>query len=132
MSLTLPTVAPSRDRRCEFVEGGGSFVSWDGQVHPCYFLWHRYECHVAGLAKRVQPLSFGRLSPDADVVALWNEAAPRRFREGVLRYDFPFCYDCSVALCDYVQDGEFTQDCHVSSVPCGSCLWCTGLFHCLQ
>lgn len=132
IALTLPATAPSQARRCEFVEGGGSFVSWDGAVHPCYFLWHRYECHVAGLAKRVKPLSFGEVSARADVVALWNAAAPRAFREAVLRYDFPFCYDCSVALCDYVQDEEFVQDCHVGTVPCGSCLWCTGLFHCLQ
>jgi MoaA/NifB/PqqE/SkfB family radical SAM enzyme len=132
ITLTLPATAPSRARRCEFVENGGSFVSWDGAVHPCYFLWHRYECHVAGLTKRVRPLSFGKVGPDADVVTLWNEPAPLAFREGVRRYDFPFCYDCGVALCDYVQDEEFTQDCHVSTVPCGSCLWCTGLFQCLQ
>jgi putative metalloenzyme radical SAM/SPASM domain maturase len=130
--LTLPATAPSRARRCDFVEGGGSFVSWDGAVHPCYFLWHRYECHVGGLAKQVRPLSFGRLGAGADVVTLWNGAAARAFREGVRRYDFPFCYDCGVALCDYVQDAEFTQDCHVGSVPCGACLWCTGVFQCLQ
>jgi putative metalloenzyme radical SAM/SPASM domain maturase len=131
MELRLPTTVPTRARRCEFVEGGGSFVSWDGDVHPCYFLWHRYKCYIAGLAKHVRPLSFGNLSEE-DVVALWNRPAPRAFREGVVRYDFPYCYDCSVALCDYVQGEEFTHDCHVGTVPCGSCLWCTGLFQCLQ
>jgi hypothetical protein len=50
----------------------------------------------------------------------------------VLRYDFPFCYDCNHALCDYVQDGDFTQDCHLNTVPCAACLWCTGVFQCLQ
>ncbi len=131
IALTLPTTVPARARRCEFVEGGGSFVSWDGDVHPCYFLWHRYECHVAGLAKHVRPLSFGNLGA-ADVVGLWNLPQARAFRESVVRYEFPFCYDCSVALCDYVQGEEFTHDCHVGTVPCGSCLWCTGLFQCLQ
>jgi putative metalloenzyme radical SAM/SPASM domain maturase len=132
VALTLPAVAPRRERRCEFVEGGGSFVSWDGAVHPCYFLWHRYECHVAGLAKRVEPLSFGSVGAGEDPLALWNAGPQRAFREGVLKYDFPYCYDCGVALCDYVQDAAFTQDCHVGTVPCGACLWCTGLFQCLQ
>ena len=131
IELRLPATVPTRDRRCEFVEGGGSFVSWDGDVHPCYFLWHRYKCYIAGLAKHVKPLSFGNLAAE-DVVALWNGAEARAFRKGVVQYDFPFCYDCSLALCDYVQDEEFTHDCHVGTVPCGACLWCTGLFHCLQ
>ena len=48
------------------------------------------------------------------------------------RYDFPFCYDCNLAMCDYVADGEFEQDCHLSAVPCAACLWCTGPFGCLQ
>jgi putative metalloenzyme radical SAM/SPASM domain maturase len=132
VTLTLPATAPRRERRCDFVEGGGAFVSWDGAVHPCYFLWHRYECHVAGLAKRVQPLSFGSVAAGDALLSLWNAEAPRAFREGVLRYDFPFCYDCGVALCDYVQDAEFAQDCHVGTVPCGACPWPTGLLHCLQ
>jgi putative metalloenzyme radical SAM/SPASM domain maturase len=131
IELKLPATAPSRERRCEFVEGGGSFVSWDGKVHPCYFLWHRYTCYVGGLAKHVQPMSFGSVA-DADALALWNGEAARSFREGVIKYDFPFCYDCGVALCDYVQGDDFTQDCHVGTVPCGACLWCTGLFQCLQ
>ncbi|HEX9290248.1 MAG TPA: radical SAM/SPASM family putative metalloenzyme maturase [Anaeromyxobacteraceae bacterium] len=131
VDLELPAVTPTADRRCEFVEGGGCFVSWDGDVHPCYFLWHRYSCHVAGIVKNVVPKSFGRLS-DRDVLSVWNDRPARSFREGVLRYDFPFCYDCNHALCDHVQDGEFTEDCHLSTVPCAACLWCTGVFQCLQ
>jgi putative metalloenzyme radical SAM/SPASM domain maturase len=131
IDLRLPASTPTRQRRCEFVESGSSFVSWDGQVHPCYFLWHRYSCHLAGVVKHVQPRSFGSLA-DRDVVALWNGAEARAFREGVLRYDFPFCYDCNHALCDHVQDEEFTQDCHLNTVPCAACLWCTGVFQCLQ
>lgn len=132
VALTLPAAAPRRERRCEFVEDGGAFVSWDGAVHPCYFLWHRYELHVAGLSKSVRPLAWGSVGAGDDLLALWNADAPRAFREGVLRYDFPFCYDCGVALCDYVQDAEFTQDCHVGTVPCGACPWCTGILRCLQ
>jgi hypothetical protein len=49
--------------------------------------------------KHVKPLSFGNLA-ERDVLAIWNDAAARAFRENVPRYDYPFCYDCNVALCD--------------------------------
>jgi MoaA/NifB/PqqE/SkfB family radical SAM enzyme len=122
---------PSKARRCEFIEGGSAFVSWDGKVHPCYFLWHRYQCHIGGLVKYVRPESFGSLE-EQSLLSIWNAPVFQAFRQGVLKYDFPFCYDCSVALCDYTQFENFEQDCHISSVPCGACLWCTGLFRCLQ
>jgi putative metalloenzyme radical SAM/SPASM domain maturase len=132
IELQLPNLVPTRARRCEFVEDGGAFVSWDGKLHPCYFLWHGYRCHAGGIAKRVEPKAFGSVLEN-DVLDLWNARAARTFRDGVLKYDFPFCYDCSVALCDYVDGStEFTQDCHSTDVPCASCLWCTGLFRCLQ
>ena len=131
IELHLPNLVPSRTRRCEFIEGGGAFISWDGHVHPCYFLWHRYQCHIGGLVKYVRPESFGCLA-DQSILSIWNGPGFQAFRQGVLEYDFPFCYDCSVALCDYTQFEDFEQDCHISSVPCGGCLWCTGLFRCLQ
>ncbi len=131
IDLRLPASTPTNQRRCEFVESGGAFVSWDGGVHPCYFLWHRYSAHIGGIVKNVRPHSFGNLA-DRDILAIWNDEAARSFREAVLKYDFPFCYDCNHALCDYVQDEDFTQDCHLNTVPCAACLWCTGVFQCLQ
>ena len=131
IDLRLPAVRPRRERRCDFIEDGGAFVTWDGGLHPCYFLWHRYSCHVGGVAKRVKPRSFGGLA-DGDVLALWNGAEARAFREAVRRYDYPFCYDCPLALCNYQEDEDFTQDCQVSAVPCGACLWSTGVFQCLR
>jgi putative metalloenzyme radical SAM/SPASM domain maturase len=131
LELRLPAVAPAHVRRCEFVEDGSAFVSWDGDVHPCYFLWHRYSCHLGGVVKRVEPRSFGNVA-DQDILAIWNATEARAFREAVLRYDFPFCYDCNHSLCDHVQGEEFTQDCHLGTVPCSACLWCTGVFSCLR
>jgi MoaA/NifB/PqqE/SkfB family radical SAM enzyme len=113
------------------VEDGSAFVSWDGDLHPCYFLWHRYRCYLGGAVKQVRPQSFGNLR-ERDVLATWNGPAWRAFRGQVVKYEFPFCYDCSVALCDYVQGEEVTQDCHLGTVPCPACLWCTGVFQCLR
>lgn len=131
VDLTLPEMAPRNSRRCEFVETGGAFVSWDGDVHPCYFLWHGYQCYVGGLEKEVKPWAFGNLG-EKDILSIWNAPLYRSFRETVLSYSFPFCFDCNFALCDYVQGGDIEQDCHIQEVPCGACLWCTGLFRCLQ
>jgi putative metalloenzyme radical SAM/SPASM domain maturase len=131
IELTLPGMAPRNTRKCEFVEGGSAFVSWDGGVHPCYFLWHRYACYVGGVAKRVRPWVLGNVA-ERDLLDIWRDPASRSFRERVLGYRFPFCFDCGFALCDYVSEEEFEQDCYLEQVPCGACLWCTGLFHCLQ
>jgi putative metalloenzyme radical SAM/SPASM domain maturase len=131
VELTLPGMAPRNTRKCEFVEGNSAFISWDGNVHPCYFLWHHYACYVAGVAKRVKPWVLGNVR-DRAILAIWNDAASRSFRERVLGYKFPFCFDCGFALCDYVSEESFEQDCYIEPVPCGACLWCTGLFHCLQ
>lgn len=131
VDLTVPGMAPRNTRKCEFVEGNGAFVSWDGNVHPCYFLWHRYACYVGGVAKRVKPWLLGNVR-DRDILAIWNDAASHSFRERVLGYKFPFCFDCGFALCDYVGEEEFEQDCYLGQVPCGACLWCTGLFQCLS
>ncbi len=131
IDLRLPEAVPRSERRCEFVEEGGAFVSWDGSVHPCYFLWHRYRCFIDGHEKFVKPKIFGNLG-EQGILDIWNAPAYRTFRENVLGYDYPFCFNCSFALCDYVQGEEFAQDCYINTEPCGACLWCMGIFHCLR
>lgn len=130
VALELPASVPTHERRCDFVEDGSAFVSWDGDVHPCYFLWHRYRCFVGGLEKRVAPRSFGNLR-DQGILELWNGAAFRAFRGEVMRYEYPLCFDCNAALCTDVRE-EVVEDCHLGTVPCAACLWCTGIFQCLR
>jgi putative metalloenzyme radical SAM/SPASM domain maturase len=131
VELRLPAAVPTRARRCDFVEEGAAFASWRGDLHPCYFLWHGYDCYVAGSAQKVRPRTFGTAAEG--VLAVWNGAEWRSFRDAVLRYDYPFCHDCNHALCDFVSGAEeFAQDCHLGTVPCGACLWPTGLFQCLR
>jgi len=131
IDLRLPEVALKEQRHCRFVEDGGAFVSWDGSISPCYFLWHRYRCFASGWQQEVQPKVLGNLSNDG-ILEIWNSTAYRSFREQVTGYDYPTCAGCSLAPCDYVQTDRFEQDCHIGEVPCGACLWCMGVFQCLS
>jgi len=131
IDLRLPEVALKEQRHCRFVEDGGAFVSWDGNVSPCYFLWHRYRCFASGWYQEVHPRVFGNLA-EAGMLEIWNSAAYRTFREQVIDYDYPTCAGCSLSPCDYVQTDRFEQDCHIREVPCGACLWCMGVFQCLS
>jgi putative metalloenzyme radical SAM/SPASM domain maturase len=131
IELRLTEVTLGGERYCAFVEEGGAFVSWDGKVSPCYFLWHRYRCFASGWSQQVEPRVFGSL-PEQDILAVWNDPAFRSFRGHVLDYDYPDCSSCTLAPCDYVQTDRFEQDCHIKDVPCGACLWCAGVFQCLH
>lgn len=131
LELHLPAVLPSHNRNCAFVEEGGAFVSWDGKVHPCYNLWHGYRCHIGDWERTVTPKSFGSVH-DAQLLEIWNRPDFLAFRRNVLRYDYPYCSNCGVAPCDYMEAEEFEQDCYLREEPCGACLWAMGLLQCLQ
>lgn len=131
LELRLPELALKEQRKCSFVEEGSAFVSWNGDISPCYFLWHRYECFASGWNQTVKPKIFGNLARQ-DMVHIWNNPEFTSFRKEVLAYDYPSCAGCGLAPCDYVQTDDFQQDCHIRNVPCGSCLWCTGVFQCLR
>ena len=131
LDLRLPQLALKEQRECSFVEEGSAFVSWNGDISPCYFLWHRYECFASGWNQAVKPKVFGNVAQQ-DILHIWNSPEFNLFRKDVLAYDYPSCASCGLAPCDYVQTDEFQQDCHIRSVPCGSCLWCTGVFQCLR
>lgn len=130
IDLKLPASVPRRERHCDFIEDGSAFISWDGDVHPCYFLWHKYHCFVGGSVKKVKPHSFGNLR-ERDILGIWNGAPFGDFRDEVVRYEYPFCHDCNAALCADVRE-EDVEDCHLGAVPCAACMWCTGVFQCLQ
>ena len=150
IDLALPTALPRKVRSCDFVESGAAFVSWKGDVHPCYFLWHRYSCYIGGIEKRVAPKVFGRLGGAAtgpsghdhaaskpgahagrDILDIWKDPAFATFRRNVTRYEYPYCFNCNLALCDYVQDENSEQDCHINAEPCAACMWCLGIFNCM-
>ncbi|MDD2734006.1 MAG: radical SAM/SPASM family putative metalloenzyme maturase [Desulfuromonadaceae bacterium] len=131
LELRLPELALKEQRKCSFVEGGSAFVSWNGDVSPCYFLWHRFECFASGWNQTVKPKVFGNLA-EQEMLGIWNNQEFTSFRTDVLAYDYPSCASCGLAPCDYIQTDDFQQDCHIRNVPCGSCLWCMGVFQCLR
>jgi putative metalloenzyme radical SAM/SPASM domain maturase len=131
LDLKLPGEAPRNERRCDFVDNGGVFVSWNGEVHPCYFLWHSFQCHFSGRKKYVSKKVFGTLA-DKGILSVWNDPPFRAFREEVLKHEYPFCSNCNLLPCEYIYCEEFEQDCYTNTVPCGDCFWCMGLFQCLS
>jgi len=131
LDLRLPGTSPKNERKCDFIDNGGVFVSWDGEVHPCYFLWHTFQCHFAGRKKYVNRTVFGNLK-ETGVLEIWNDPKYRTFREEVLKHEYPFCSNCNLLPCEYIYCEEFEQDCYTNTVPCGDCFWCMGLFQCLS
>jgi putative metalloenzyme radical SAM/SPASM domain maturase len=131
IDLRLPALMPKARKKCDFIESGGVFVSFAGDIHPCYFLWHRYSCYVSGWHKFVNPEVFGNLG-NGDILEIWNSNEFRSFRETVVQYDYPLCSNCNFAPCDYIDSETFEQDCYTNTIPCCDCQWCLGVFQCLQ
>jgi putative metalloenzyme radical SAM/SPASM domain maturase len=131
VELKLPAVTPGAERRCDFVTGGSAFISWEGGVHPCYYLWHRYRCFINDWDRVVKPREFGHLSRQP-LLEIWNGEEFSTFRRNVVTFDYPYCTNCGVAPCDLVQEEDFVHDCFAGSEPCGSCQWAMGLLQCLQ
>ncbi len=131
IELSLPAISPAALKRCEFIESESVFISWNGDVHPCHFLWHKFQCYVSGWQKFVNPKSFGNLTEN-DILTIWNNLEFTDFRESVLKYNYPVCSNCSFAPCDYIYSEEFEQDCYINSIPCCDCQWCLGIFQCLR
>lgn len=131
LELSLPAITPRGKRRCDFVENGGAFISWDGGVHPCYFLWHRFSCYSSGSRKYVTPRVFGNINQQS-MGEIWNDRLFREYRREVLAREYPLCSNCNLVPCEYMYNENFEQDCYAGTVACGDCLWNMGLFRCLQ
>jgi putative metalloenzyme radical SAM/SPASM domain maturase len=130
IELKLPAAVPRYERKCDFVEDGGAFISWDGAVHPCYYLWHQFRCYVSDWDRLVKPKVFGNVN-ERTLLDIWNDEEFRHFRENVHAFDYPYCCNCAVAPCDLLQEDDFEQDCYTQVEPCGACQWAMGLLQCL-
>ena len=131
IDLVLPSIRPKTSRECCFIEEGSMFVSWDGNVSPCYFLWHKYAVMRAGYVKHVTPVFFGNVL-DTSLEDIWNKDDFKKFRTQVKQYDYPNCHAWCETRCDYVLDEPFYQDCYINDIPCCDCHWNLGLLNCLS
>jgi putative metalloenzyme radical SAM/SPASM domain maturase len=133
LGLKLPEIVPKAERKCDFIEGGSAMVSWDGNVHPCYFLWHKFNCYLKRRDERrqISAKSFGNLEYNG-ITDIWNDQDFKTFRQEVLRYEFSYCSNCFAAPCGFTDGPDFRHDCSTITVPCGDCFWCMGMFNCLQ
>jgi MoaA/NifB/PqqE/SkfB family radical SAM enzyme len=131
LELSLPAIFPTFDRKCNFIEDGSAFVSWQGTVHPCYFLWHKYVCYVGGVKKNIALKTVGDLA-DQNITEIWNDETFTEFRNAVQKYDFSNCSSCRNGPCTLMFTETFEYDCHATEVPCGHCPWCLGLLQCLR
>lgn len=131
LELRLPAITPRSDRSCDFVEKGSAFISWDGGVHNCYFLWHQFSCYSSNSKKYVVPKVFGHLAENS-LRDIWNDPHFKAYRLEVLRKEYPVCSNCNLVPCEYTYNENFEQDCYAGTVACGDCFWNMGLFRCLQ
>ncbi len=131
IEIILPGISPGGAKKCDFIETGSVFISASGDVNPCHFLWHKYQCHVSGWKKYVNPVSFGNLQHN-NLLEIWNSEDYIKFRSTVAQYDYPVCSNCSFSPCDYIYSETFEQDCYINTIPCCDCQWCLGIFQCLK
>lgn len=131
LDLTLPAIRPKTDRYCPFVEEDAMFVTWEGQVSPCYFLWHGYTTMRAGYIKTVNPVFFGNVK-ETDPKSIWTGEDYAGFRTKVKNYDYPNCHAWCETRCDYVLDDPFYQDCFINDIPCCDCQWNLGFLNCMN
>ena len=131
IELILPGISPCGTKKCTFLESGSVFISASGDVHPCHFLWHKYQCYVSGWKKYVNPVSFGNLR-EKNLLEIWNSEDFIKFRNSASQYDYPLCSNCGFSPCDYIYSETFEQDCYINTIPCCDCQWCLGIFQCLR
>lgn len=132
LRLHLPRLEATVHRACPFLDEGWGFVSAEGNVSPCHYLWHEYACWPDGARKKVWPLFFGNVR-ETPLAELWAGSRWAEFRHDGQSYQFADCFACN-GVCPDTNGkfGPFEVDCHARDVPCGHCPWCHGAVDCLR
>jgi putative metalloenzyme radical SAM/SPASM domain maturase len=132
IELSLPPLSATSDRSCTFIENDALFVDADGSIMPCHPLWHSHTLYMDGEAKHINHKIFGNIA-NQDLLDIWRSADYQDFRKAVLKYDYPFCHNCSVGPCPDItgETTPFENDCFGITVPCGHCFWCFDAVRCM-
>ncbi len=133
VELHAPPLQAKDERRCEFVENSAAFITPQGHVAPCHFLWKRYACYMDGKKKVAAPWYFGNAAQEG-LQNVWASRQFQEFRDEVTRYEYPYCANCNFVPCQDVlcESAPFEIDCLGGRVPCGHCMWCMGGLQCLS
>ncbi len=132
IDLNLPPLFATKQRNCKFLEDKSCFIDVDGNVSPCYFLWHNHKCITSESSISISSHSFGNMAHDA-LTDIWNNKEFTHFRNEGEKYDYPYCTSCTQGPCDDLVNTNLhdVNDCYGSKVPCGHCMWNLGGVRCL-
>jgi len=132
IEMRMPPLMAKDDRYCSFMEDSVAFVTSEGDVSPCQFLWHKYSCQLDGGKKIIEPWKFGNIK-EQEIGEIWRSEDYTEFRDEALKYEYPYCSNCPFVPCDDITGTvyEFEYDCLGVTIPCGHCLWCMGGLQCL-
>lgn len=132
IDLNLPPLFAPKQRSCKFLEDKSCFIDVNGNVSPCYFLWHSHSCIATENSISILSHKFGNIAHDP-LVDIWNRKEFSQFRDEGQKYDYPYCTSCTQGPCDDLvnTNQHGVNDCYGSTVPCGHCMWNLGGVRCL-
>lgn len=132
VALFTPPLQALDQRNCRFLAEEATFVSTNGDVMPCHFLWHTYSCRVLQEDVQVQKRAFGNILENS-LDTIWQSREYEEFRREAGQYEYSSCWSCSQGPCsNLVNDSAtYANDCYGSQVPCGHCQWNLGGIRCL-
>jgi putative metalloenzyme radical SAM/SPASM domain maturase len=132
VDLFIPPLQAFDQRACQFITDKVTFITPNGDVMPCHFLWHTYSCRVLREDIQVQERVFGNVLQNS-LETIWQSREYEEFRSEAGQYEYSSCWSCSQGPCaNLVNDaGTYANDCFGSQVPCGHCQWNLGGIRCL-
>ncbi|MFT5699377.1 MAG: putative metalloenzyme radical SAM/SPASM domain maturase [Desulforhopalus sp.] len=132
LELFIPSLQATSTRECRFLKEKAVFISANGDVAPCHFLWHTYSCRILKNEAKVKKRSFGNVSHKT-LDEIWQSRNYSSFRQEAGSYEYTYCWTCAQGPCPTLltDDGNYANDCYGSQVPCGHCQWNLGGIRCL-
>ncbi|MGI9536225.1 MAG: radical SAM/SPASM family putative metalloenzyme maturase [Desulfocapsaceae bacterium] len=128
----LPHLHANHQRECRFLRDKTTFISANGDVTPCHFLWHTYSTQVFNENIKVRKRVYGNIG-EKSLENIWLNKQYRIFRTEAEQYEYSSCWSCPQGPCaSLVNDASgYANDCFGSQVPCGHCQWNLGGIRCL-
>ncbi|WP_457556703.1 radical SAM/SPASM domain-containing protein [Candidatus Harpocratesius sp.] len=129
-----PLFAESTQRECPFAARDGLFISFDGNVIPCYNFGHEHKVVINHHERLVKPYILGNLTnPNTSFKDILQSSKVKQIHSvlNCISSQVPFCGDCvySTQNCYYITDNS--SDCYGNTPGCNECLYSVGFVKCL-